>query len=90
MEPIRTEHTRTEVVVRHVMQPFGRERTNPPSLGDIRKFVTACDNLPDDLLVVITKGSLDEGGRHSYTFTVRQQTDLGDIPDEAQDSPVVE
>lgn len=57
--------------VRHVAQTYGRERKNPPSLGQIREFVAMCDGLPDDTHVNIEKGQLDEGGRHSMTFSVR-------------------
>jgi hypothetical protein len=57
--------------VRHVAEPFGRDRANPPSLRDLRVFVASCEGLPDDTRVNIDKGSLDESGRHSCTFSVR-------------------
>lgn len=57
--------------VRHVATPLGMKRENPPCLADLRIFVDACEGLPDDTHVYIEKGSLDEGGRHTYTFSLR-------------------
>lgn len=59
------------ITVRHVAHPFGRNRENPPSLADLRKFVELCEGLPDDVHVGIEKGHLDEGGRRSVTFSLR-------------------
>lgn len=70
-EPIRKTVTQTTTTVRHVAQAFGIGRTNPPSLGHLREFVAACDGLPDDTAVNVEKSNLDEGGRYSYTFSVR-------------------
>lgn len=67
----RSEWTENIITVRHVVQTFGRNRENPPSLGQIREFVLMCEGLPDDTAVSISKGSLDEGGRHSMTFILR-------------------
>ncbi len=57
--------------VRYIAIPAGRERANPPSLGDLRAFVQACDGLPDSAHVAIEPGSLDEGGRRDVVFSVR-------------------
>lgn len=70
-EPNRQTTTQTVTTVRHVVQAFGPARTNPPSLGHLREFVAACDGLPDDTAVNLAKSQLDEGGRYSYTFSVR-------------------
>lgn len=67
----RKEWTENIITVRYVATPFGRERVNPPSLGAIREFVALCEGLPDDALVRIDKGHLDEGGRHDVTFDLR-------------------
>lgn len=69
--PQRSTVTKTITTVRHVVQSFGRTRENPPSLGHLREFVAACEGIPDDTKVTLDKSSLDEGGRFSYTFSVR-------------------
>lgn len=63
--------TSTETYVRHIARPSGRERANPPNLGDLRAFVAAAEGLPDDLHVFIERGHVGEGGRHNTTLTVR-------------------
>lgn len=67
-ETIRTAATRTSV--RHVAKPMGVGRSNGPHLADLREFVRECEGLPDDLVVRIDKGNLDEGGRRDVTFQV--------------------
>lgn len=69
-EPTRTVVNQTVTTVRYVVHPFGRARTNPPSLGHLREFLTACQGLPDDTHVGLEKSSLDEGGRYTYTLSV--------------------
>ena len=63
--------TTTETIVRHFAEPMGRERENGPHLADLRAFVAECDGLPDDLLVRITNGGLDEGGRMRVTISIK-------------------
>lgn len=74
LAPRRTVSTVTTTTVRYLSKPFGRDRQNPPSLGDLRTFVSECEGLPDDLAVRIDKGHLDEGGRSTVTFEVVQRT----------------
>jgi hypothetical protein len=69
--PQRQTVTETVTTVRHVVGTFGRARTNPPSLGQLREFIMACDDIPDDVAVHIEKSQLDEGGRYTYTFSLR-------------------
>lgn len=61
--------TQAVTTVRHVVGTYGRDRSNPPSLGHLREFVSACLELADDTPVRIDKGSLDEGGRFTITFS---------------------
>lgn len=63
--------TITETIVRHFAEPMGRERKNGPHLADLRAFVAECEGLPGDLLVRITNGHLDEGGRMRVTIAVK-------------------
>jgi hypothetical protein len=67
--PSRTVSTVTTETVRHLAKPYGRNRENGPHLADLRAFVAACEGLPDDVLVRIENGYLDEGGRRNVTFT---------------------
>lgn len=69
--PVRRRSTQDITTVRYVCNPFGRTNTNPPSLGQVREFVNACDGLPDDTAVSVEKGPLDEGGRYTYVLSVR-------------------
>jgi hypothetical protein len=69
--PVRKKVTQTTTTVLHVLRAFGPIRTNPPSLGQLREFVMACDDLPNDTPVQIEKSSLDEGGRYNYRFSIR-------------------
>ena len=58
----------TTTTVRHIAHPLGRSRENGPHLSDLREFVDACEGLPGELLVRISKGSLNESGRHDVTI----------------------
>lgn len=69
--PTRTVVNQKTTSVTYVMIPEGRNRQNPPTLGQLRKFVEACEDLPDEASVSMEKGQLDEGGRHNYTFRIR-------------------
>lgn len=66
---ISSEITKTVRTVRHIAKPSYKARENPPHLSDLRAFVAACDGLPDDVLVRIDKGQLNESGRHDVTFS---------------------
>ena len=70
-QPLKRVVTQRVTSVRTVLRPFGRNRTNPPSLEQLRVFVAACEGLPDDTEVHVEKGPLDEGGRHTYTLSIR-------------------
>lgn len=61
----------TTTHVRYFAKPRGSSRKNPPSLGDLRAFVAACDGLPDDVDVRIQPGTLGESGRHDVEFSLR-------------------
>lgn len=75
-----TSHT-TTTTVRHIAKPLGRERGNPPHLGDLRAFVEMCEGLPDELGVFIKNGPLNEAGRYDTTFTVRYNHPVPEEPD---------
>lgn len=77
-EPVRTTRTNTTTTVRLVTHPFGRHGENPPSLGQLRRFVDACEGLPDDLGVSWEKGSLSEGGRYQVVLSVSMQVEVPD------------
>lgn len=77
----RSEYTKHEINIRYVAEPSGRERANPPTLGDLRAFVDACSDIPDEEHVYIEKGSLNEAGRHNYTFSIHRILKTGDEPD---------
>ena len=68
-----TQRTTTETTVTrvsHVAKPAFKTRENGPHLSDLREFVTACEGLPDEVLVYIRTGHMDEGGRCDVTFEV--------------------
>jgi hypothetical protein len=68
--------TRTVTTVRQLMGPFGRYNTNPPSLGQLREFVAACEGLDDNTSVSVEKGSLSESGTYNCSFSVRIEEEL--------------
>jgi len=68
-QPIRTTKTVSTIRVVHVAKPRGTARKNPPSLGDLRAFVQACEGLPDDVHVHIQNGHLGESGRRDTTLS---------------------
>jgi hypothetical protein len=68
-EPRRNTTTVTKTEVWYVAKPFGRNRENPPSLADLRAFVAKAEGLPDDVMVRIESGQLDEGGRRFVTLS---------------------
>lgn len=76
----RREWTEKITTVRHVVGTFGRNRDTPPSLGQIREFVSLCEGLPDDTSVTVDKGQLDEGGRRLVTFSLRIVDKIEDTP----------
>ena len=70
MSPSRITTTMTTTQVRHLAKPMGIERENGPHLGDLREFVDACDGLPEDTLVRINEGYMDESGRYDVTISL--------------------
>lgn len=78
--PTRSTITRTTTVVRHVARPMGQTCENGPHLYDLRKFVEACRDLPDDALVRIENGYLSESGRRDVTLRVDYQHPTEDKP----------
>lgn len=56
--------------VRYVARPMGRERESGPHLADLRAFLAECEGLPDDALVRIEPGQLDESARRNVTLSV--------------------
>jgi hypothetical protein len=77
----RSTSTTETTSVRYIAKPRGRNRENGPHLADLRAFVAACGDLPDDLLVRIEKGHLDEGGRHDVTFSVTHRVPVDNAGD---------
>lgn len=73
----RTTEAQEVTRVNYTCRPYGRDRTNPPSLGQLREFIAVCEDMPDDTTVTIEKGSLDESGRYSYILRVRRAVDIG-------------
>lgn len=65
--PSVTSTTVTTKRARHHAKP-DRTGENGPHLADLRAFVALCVDLPDEVLVHITDGHLDEGGRRTVTF----------------------
>jgi hypothetical protein len=65
----RTTSTVRTTTVRVVAKPMGEGRENPPHLADLRRFVDECDGLPDDTVVNIVDGHLNESGRHDTILT---------------------
>jgi hypothetical protein len=70
----RADYVMRTVEVTHIAKPHGVGRENPPHLWDFRRFVEACEGLPDDLTVTIVKGesAAKDAGRHDLTFSVKQ------------------
>jgi len=66
----RTTTETTVTRVHHVAKPAFETHENGPHLDDLREFVTACEGLPDEVLVRIDLPRLDEGGRRDVTFEV--------------------
>lgn len=77
-DPVRKTTRQAITTVRHVCRPFGHTNVNPPSLGQIREFVAACEGLPDSTAVSVQRGSLTEGGRYDYVFSVQIVESLDD------------
>lgn len=77
-DPSRTTTTRTTTNVRHVMQPVGVARKNPPTLGQLREFVAACEGLPDSIVVHVDIGQVREGGGRDITFSTSYEHPLAD------------
>jgi hypothetical protein len=69
----KTEYTQTTTAVRYTAEPMGRNRENPPHLGDLRKFVEECEGLPDSVSVRINKGHMGESGRYDVTIEATWQ-----------------
>jgi hypothetical protein len=69
----RSEYVLKTVEVTHVAKPYGPTRTNPPDLWDLRRFVEACEGLPDHLAVDIKVGQskANDAGRRDVTFSVK-------------------
>lgn len=77
--PVRQQRTETVVEVRHIAKPLGTKRENGPHLADLRRFVEACEGLPDETLVRIDNGHLSEGGRRDVVLFVRWVQVEGDL-----------
>lgn len=71
-EPERRTTTTTTTWVRYIATST-RSRRNPPSLGDLRLFVHACEGLPGDVHVSIDEGPLDGVGRRDVEFSVKYE-----------------
>ena len=67
--PIRKTMTQTITTVRQVMPPLHGQQ--PPSLGQLREFVAACEGLEDHLAVHVDRSDLNEAGKYHYTFSIR-------------------
>jgi hypothetical protein len=72
------------IEVSHVARPEGSRRENPPHLHDLREFVDACEGLPDDAVVRVTRGASADGGRYALTLTLRlvEPVDLPEVTEE--------
>jgi hypothetical protein len=68
----RAEYVMKTVEVKHIGKPHGPGRENPPHLWDFRRFVEACEGLPDNLVVAIIIGVSDDTGRKDVMFSVKQ------------------
>lgn len=70
----RVEYVMKTIEVTHIGKPHGIGRENPPHLWDFRRFVEACEDLPDNLVVNIKQGesAAKDAGRHDLTFSVKQ------------------
>jgi hypothetical protein len=68
----RAEYVLRTIEVRHIARPHGPGRENPPHLWDLRRFVEACEGLPDGLVVEMSAGTSDNVGRRNIIFAVRQ------------------
>lgn len=70
----RAEYVMRTVEVTHVGKPHGPTRENPPHLWDLRRFVEACEGLPDNLVVTIKVGVSEakDAGRRDITLSVKQ------------------
>ena len=63
---VRSDWTERNTTVRIVAKPYGPNgKGYPPSLGDLRKFVAACEGLPDDTTVRINQESPGMDGRYA-------------------------
>lgn len=67
----RSEYVLKTIEVRHVGKPHGPGRENPPHLWDFRRFVEACEGLPDNMVVAIITGNSDNVGRREIMFSVK-------------------
>jgi hypothetical protein len=67
----RAEYVMRTIEVQHIGKPHGPGRENPPHLWDFRRFVEACDGLPDSMVVTITTGASDQTGRNDVMFSVK-------------------
>jgi hypothetical protein len=69
----RAEYVMRTIEVTHVAKPYGTGRDiNPPHLWDLRRFVEACEGLPDTLVVNIKSSVRESGSRFNMTFSVKQ------------------
>lgn len=64
----RRESASRTTLVEHIAKPMGRSSENGPHLGDLRAFLAAAEDLPDETKVFIDKSPLSEGGRRDVTF----------------------
>ena len=77
MTATRTTSTVETTTVRYFAKPLGQARENGPHLSDLRAFVEACEGLPDDTKVTITKGHMGESGRYDVEFVASHRTPVG-------------
>lgn len=77
MSTTRSDITEDVTYIRTVAKPYGQHRKGyPPSLGDLRAFVAACEGLPDDTTVRIDRQSMGSGSDYADVIleaTIRQR-----------------
>ena len=76
----RIDYVLRHVEVTHVAKPYGSNRENPPHLWDLRRFVEACDGLPDTLVVDVKVGRTEarDSGRRDVTLSVTMKEPVTD------------
>jgi hypothetical protein len=80
----RSEYVLKTTEVTHIAKPYGANRTNPPTLWDLRRFVEACEGLPDNMAVMIKPEDSDNTGRRNVVFSVKKVDPVTDEMIEAK------